>query len=86
VKTPIFEWIWCEESWTALFIVGPLPCIYCPIGVGEKNYIFFIKEDNGLVSFDLCTQMVGELGIKGQHNCCHIGIYQKNLLSIGEIN
>jgi len=33
-----------KESWTKLFIVGPLSCVERPFGVG-KDKIFFAKKD-----------------------------------------
>lgn len=33
-----------KESWTKLFIIGPLLCHY-PIGGGKKGNILFRKED-----------------------------------------
>ncbi|KAG5043890.1 hypothetical protein AAZX31_03G175200 [Glycine max] len=71
-----------KESWTKLFIVGPLPCVYCPIGVGKNGDIFFRRKDYELVWFNLSTNMIEELGIKGENNSCQIGIYKENLISI----
>ncbi|MCH93630.1 F-box/kelch-repeat protein [Trifolium medium] len=55
-----------KESWTKLLIVGPLSCVERPIGVGMKGEIFFIKKDGELVWLDLSTQMIAELGYKGE--------------------
>ncbi|RDX86328.1 F-box/kelch-repeat protein, partial [Mucuna pruriens] len=60
-----------KESWIKLFIVGPLSYVDHPIGVGKKS-IFFIKEDEQLAWFDLNTQKIEELGIKGRRFCSQI--------------
>jgi len=33
-----------SESWTKLFIVGPLPSMERPVGAGKKGDIFFLKK------------------------------------------
>jgi molecular chaperone HtpG len=72
-----------KESWTKVFIVDPLPCIEHPIGAGKKDDIFFRKNDEELVWFDLSTQMIGELGVKGREHCCYIVVYKDSPLPIG---
>jgi F-box interacting protein len=42
-----------EESWTKLFIVGPLYGVERPLGLGTKGEIFFIRKDKELVWLDL---------------------------------
>ncbi|RHN63553.1 hypothetical protein MtrunA17_Chr4g0059541 [Medicago truncatula] len=74
-----------RESWTKLFIVGPLPSVECPVGEGKKVDIFFIKNDNEIACFDLNTQTIEDLGVKGEYFCCHFAIYKKNLLSFRRI-
>ncbi|CAJ2673934.1 unnamed protein product [Trifolium pratense] len=76
-----------KESWTKLFVFGPLPYIEYPIGAGKNGHIFFSKKDGGPpVYFDLITQMIEELGgVKGAHYS-QVIIYKENLLSIGGIN
>ncbi|XP_058774224.1 F-box/kelch-repeat protein At3g06240-like [Vicia villosa] len=72
-----------KESWIKLFILGPMPSIDWPlIGFGNKGYIFFRKIDDELVRVDLSTQIIEELGVKGEDYCCKIGIYKESLLSI----
>ncbi|XP_058771977.1 putative F-box protein At1g32420 [Vicia villosa] len=73
-----------KESWIKLFIYGPMPSIDWPlIGFGNKGYIFFRKIDDELVRVDLSTQIIEELGFKGEdYCCCKIGIYKESLLSI----
>jgi len=75
-----------KESWFKLFIVRPLSCIECPIGVGKKADIFFTKEDGKLVYFDLNTQVIEELSFTGDGFWDKPIIYKESLLSIGEIN
>jgi len=69
-----------KESWTKIFIVGPLPCLEYPIGVGKKGDMLFRKKDGGLVRFDLNTQKIEELGIIIERFCCKILIHKENLL------
>ncbi|XP_058771985.1 F-box/kelch-repeat protein At3g06240-like [Vicia villosa] len=72
-----------KESWIKLFIFGPVPSIDWPlIGFGNKGYIFFRKKDDELAYVDLSTQIIEELGVKGEDCCCKIGIYKESLLSI----
>ncbi|XP_004510914.1 F-box protein CPR1-like [Cicer arietinum] len=52
-----------QESWTKLFIVGPLTYIRRPIGSGKRSYLFFTTKDNDLVQFDLSTQRFEEIEI-----------------------
>ncbi|GAU50228.1 hypothetical protein TSUD_141560 [Trifolium subterraneum] len=73
-----------EESWTKLLIVGPLPCVEYPIGLGTKGEIFFIREDEELVWFDLrklFPQMIVVLGYKGVDDTSQIIVYKENINS-----
>lgn len=74
-----------KESWTKLFIVGPLSCVDHPIGIGKKGDISFRKEDDELVSFNLSTQKIEELGVKGD-SLCQIIVYKESLQPIARIN
>jgi len=47
-----------KESWTKLFIIRPLICLGLPIGVGNNGDIFFVKEDEELVKYDLSTNTI----------------------------
>ncbi|XP_058759785.1 F-box/kelch-repeat protein At3g06240-like [Vicia villosa] len=68
-----------KESWTKLFIVGPLPCFKSiPIGAGKKNDIYFAQEYNKLSQFNLSTQKCEELRI----NIGYTVMYKKVLVSI----
>ncbi|XP_058722505.1 F-box/kelch-repeat protein At3g06240-like [Vicia villosa] len=75
-----------KESWTKIFVLGPLPCIEEPIGMGVNGDLFFRRKDDELVWFNLSTQMIKELGFKGKLLSCHIVIYKESLLRIGQIN
>jgi len=72
-----------KESWTKLFIVGPLSCVERPIGVGTKGEIFFIRKDEELVWLDLSTQMIEEVGYKANNPNCSIIVYKENILPFG---
>ncbi|RDX76589.1 F-box/kelch-repeat protein, partial [Mucuna pruriens] len=53
-----------QESWTKLFIIGPLPGLeHLPIGIGRKGDVLF-KIDDKLAWFDLSTQMIMEVGVR----------------------
>ncbi|KAG4913532.1 hypothetical protein JHK85_054922 [Glycine max] len=70
------------ESWTKTLQCWSLPWVDTPIGVrleegdmhpigvGKKGNIFFRKNDGELVSFDLSSLKIEELGIKGKLHCC----------------
>jgi len=72
-----------SESWTNVFIVDPLPSIEHPIGAGKKGDIFFRKDDDELVWFNMSTRMIKNLGAKGYKYNCHIIIYKGSLIPIG---
>jgi molecular chaperone HtpG len=74
-----------KESWIKLFIVGPIPSIECPIGVGKKG-IYFKQKNDELVWIDLTTEIIDEIGVKGEMYTFQIGIYKESLLSIRGIN
>ncbi|GAU14381.1 hypothetical protein TSUD_249190 [Trifolium subterraneum] len=74
-----------KESWVKLFIVGPSPCVDRPIGIGKKGDIFFCKNDDGLVWFNLNTQKTEELGLKGGDSFRTM-IYKESLLPFERIN
>jgi len=71
-----------KESWTKLFVYGPLPCIDHPIGAGNKGDIFFRSKEDELVRFDMSTQMIEKLGIK-HVLYIEILLYKEVLLPIG---
>lgn len=75
-----------KESWTKLFIFGPLPSIEHPIGEGSNGDLFFRRKNDELVWFNLNTQIIEELGVKGELHCCQIVIYKESLLPLGGIN
>jgi len=75
-----------KESWTKLFIVGPLSCVERPIGVGMKGEIFFQRKDKELAWFDLSTQVIEELGYKAGGPYTRISLYKENILAIRGIS
>jgi molecular chaperone HtpG len=72
-----------KESWIKLFILGPLPCIERPIGVGTKGEILFERKYEELVWFDINTQTIEELGYKARGPSTRIIIYMENILPNG---
>jgi hypothetical protein len=51
----------------------------------KKGDIFFIKNDDGIACFDLHTQTIEDMGVKGESFCCHFAIYKKNLLRFADL-
>jgi len=75
-----------KESWTKLFVIGPLPCIAYPIGEGKNGDFFFKRIDGELIRYNLSTQVIDELGFKGEFGSCRIVNYKESPLPIGQIN
>lgn len=75
-----------KESWIKLFVIGPIPSIECPIGVGKKGDICFKQKNDELVWFNLSTQITKEVGVKGSTYGWQMGIYKENLIPIGGNN
>ncbi|MED6119270.1 hypothetical protein PIB30_010195 [Stylosanthes scabra] len=73
-----------NESWVKLFTVGPLSSIENVMGIGIHGDILLRKNDVELVSFDLGTQEIQEIGIKGLRHSQTL-IYEKNFQPIGRI-
>jgi hypothetical protein len=71
-----------KESWTKLFIIGPLPCLEYPVGAGKKGKILFRRKDHELVWFDLNTGMIDEIGITTTERCS-ILYHKESILPIG---
>jgi molecular chaperone HtpG len=71
-----------KESWTKLFIIGPLPCLEYPVGAGKKGKILFRRKDHELVWFDLNTGMIDEIGITTTERC-NILYHKESILPIG---
>ncbi|XP_058726981.1 F-box/kelch-repeat protein At3g23880-like [Vicia villosa] len=61
-----------KESWNKLFIVGPLPYIGRPIGVGKNCDILLALEDEELARCDLNTRTIQKLGINRMFFSCQI--------------
>jgi molecular chaperone HtpG len=74
-----------KESWTKLFIVGPLPCLDYPIGAGKKGNILFRKRDGELAWFDLSNEMIEEIGVITRHSYGKIVLHKESILPIGGI-
>ncbi|XP_045805925.1 F-box/kelch-repeat protein At3g23880-like [Trifolium pratense] len=73
-----------KESWTKLFIIGPLPHFDRPIGAGKNGDIFFRKNDGELACFNLVTRTIKELGV--EEDLSQIVIYKESIVSIRGIN
>ena len=69
-----------KESWTKLFTME-LHDIDWHIGVGKNGDIFFIKKDDELICFNLSTQKIQPLGVKGGYYS-QIITYKESLVSI----
>jgi molecular chaperone HtpG len=67
-----------KDSWTKLFVVGPMPCVEHPIGTWKNGNIFFRKENSELVWFDISTQKIENLGLKSQERFGKIVTYRKS--------
>ncbi|KAK2351538.1 hypothetical protein QL285_097092 [Trifolium repens] len=75
--------IGAKESWIKLYSIGPFSCnIDQTIGAGYNGDIFFRKKDGNIVWYNLCTQMMEELCIKGSDQS-HVLIYKKSFLPMG---
>ncbi|KAK7401189.1 hypothetical protein VNO78_12510 [Psophocarpus tetragonolobus] len=70
-----------KESWTKLFVVGPLPNVKYPIRLEKKN-IFSKNKDGELAWFDLSTQKIEKLSIEGGKFCSRIIAYKGSHSSI----
>ncbi|AET00914.1 putative F-box domain-containing protein [Medicago truncatula] len=69
-----------KESWTKLFTIK-LHDIGWPIGVSKNGDIFFRKNDDELVCFNLSTQRIQQFGVKGGYYS-QIITYKESLVSI----
>jgi hypothetical protein len=54
-----------KESWTKLFVIGPLLNIRDVIGAENTGDLFFETKDGQLLYFDLSSQKTEEFGVKG---------------------
>jgi molecular chaperone HtpG len=75
-----------KESWIKLFMVGPLPYIERPIGVGTKGDIFIIRKDKEVAWLNLSTQMIEVLGYTTEnlHSDCRIINYKESIVLFEE--
>jgi len=71
------------ESWTRLFKIGPLYGVEEPIVVGKNADIVYMKKDEEVARFDLNTEVIEDIGVRGRHKCCQMVIYNESLLPIG---
>lgn len=83
-----------RESWTKI-IVGSLPFVGYPIGVGKSNNVVILNEDGEDLFFldyvsvwvDSSTPLFGKLHVNGdQLGSCQMGRYKKSFDPIGTIN
>ncbi|CAK8569028.1 unnamed protein product [Lathyrus sativus] len=73
-----------RESWTELFIVGPLPCLQMPIGIGKKGNVLIRKEDNKLAWFDISSGTMDEIAVTAKSHG-QILFYKENFVPDGGI-
>jgi hypothetical protein len=74
-----------KDSWTKLFIIGPLPCLLGPIGAAKKNKIPFEKKDGGFAMFDLSNNTIEEIGVIPNCTFCKTVLHKESNLPIGGI-
>ncbi|CAI8610083.1 unnamed protein product [Vicia faba] len=68
-----------KQSWTKIFILGPVSFPLYPIGVGMSgDMVFRKKDDSRLILFNLTSQTIEELGIQAE-GLCKILIHTENL-------
>ncbi|WVY99172.1 hypothetical protein V8G54_031323 [Vigna mungo] len=71
-----------KETWTKLFIFGPIPYIRVPIGIRNMGNILFQTDDGDLAWFDLSTHTLQKLGVN-VHGCfSQLVVYKKSLIRI----
>jgi len=57
-----------------------------PIGVGKNGDIFYINDNEEVTRFDLNTEVIEEIGVKGRYRCCQMVIYNESVLPIEGIH
>ncbi|CAJ2632399.1 unnamed protein product [Trifolium pratense] len=60
------------ESLTRLFRTGLLPGIREVIGVGKNGNIFFVTRDEEITRYNLNTEMIEEIGVRGRFGSCQM--------------
>ncbi|CAJ2633590.1 unnamed protein product [Trifolium pratense] len=76
-----------KDSWTKLFIIGPLPSLWNPIGSAKKNKILFENTSGGLALFDLSNKTIEEICvIPNPSFCITVVLHKESDLPIGGIN
>ncbi|CAJ2632397.1 unnamed protein product [Trifolium pratense] len=68
------------ESLTRLFRTGLLPDIQEIIGVGKNDNIFYLTGDEEIAKYNLNTEMIEEIGVRGRFRSCQMVIYNESLL------
>ncbi|GAU47948.1 hypothetical protein TSUD_99060 [Trifolium subterraneum] len=71
-----------NESWIKIVDLGPFSGMTHPIGVGMKGDIFFKKDDDELVCFDLTTGVMESIDVKAEIWRAQVVIYKKSILPI----
>ncbi|CAJ2655175.1 unnamed protein product [Trifolium pratense] len=76
-----------KESWIKLYSIGPFCCnIKEIIGAGNNGDMFFRKKDGNIVWYNLRTQLMEDLCIKGEDYYCQILMYKSSVLPMGGVN
>ncbi|CAJ2633592.1 unnamed protein product [Trifolium pratense] len=75
-----------KDSWTKLFIIGPLPPLWNPIGSAKKNKILFQNKYGGLALFDLSNKTIEEICVIPNTTFCKTVLHKESDLPIGGIN
>ena len=75
-----------KETWTKLFIFGPIQYIAFPIGTRNMGNILFQTHDDDLAWFDLSTHTIQKLGVNVHGGYSQLAVYKKSLITIERIN
>ncbi|XP_068497528.1 uncharacterized protein [Phaseolus vulgaris] len=70
-----------KETWTKLFVFGPIPDIAFSIGARNLGNILFQTYDSDLAWFDLTTHKIQKFGVQIDGGLCQLVVYKKNLLT-----
>jgi len=75
-----------KETWTKLFVFGPIPYIAFPIGTRNMGNILFQTHDGDVAWFDLSTHMVQKLGVNIHGGYSQLVVYKESLLTVERMN
>ncbi|WVZ02218.1 hypothetical protein V8G54_023024 [Vigna mungo] len=75
-----------KETWTKLFVFGPIPYITFPIGIRNMGNILFQTDDGDLAWFDSSTHILQKLGVNVHGRFCQLVFYKESLIRIERIN